>query len=77
MYGLPQSGRLANYQIRILLEKSGYYKMSTTPGLWCHKWRPIMFCLILNDFGIQYVRKYHANHLASVLRKYHDITVDW
>ena len=40
-YGLPQSVRLANDLLRTRLEKSGYYESATTPGLWCHKWRPI------------------------------------
>ena len=42
-YGLPQSGRLANYLLSTRLEKINYYEAATTPGLWCHKWRPIQF----------------------------------
>ena len=42
-YGLPQSGRLANDLLRTRLEKADYYESATTPGLWCHKWRPIQF----------------------------------
>ena len=45
-YGLPQSGMLANIQLRERLEKEGYYEARTTPGLWRHKWRPIQFCLV-------------------------------
>ena len=76
MYGLPQSFRLANNQICIHLDKLGYYKTATTSGLWSHKWRPIMVCLIVDYFLIEYVFKEHANHLALVLRKYHKIMVD-
>ena len=36
-YSLPQSGRLANNLLRTRLEKEGYYKADTTPGLWSHK----------------------------------------
>ena len=36
-----------------------------------------MFCLILDDFGVEYVGKQHADHLAIVLKKYHNITEDW
>ena len=36
-----------------------------------------MFSLIVDEFGVKYVGKRHADHLASVLRKYHDITIDW
>ena len=51
-YELPQYGILANNLIRSRLEKEGYYETETTPGLWHHKWRPIMFCLIVDDFGV-------------------------
>ena len=49
----------------------------TTPGLWHHKWRPIQFCLIVDYFGVEYVGREHADHLANILRKYHDITTYW
>ena len=42
-YGLPQTGILANKQLRVRLEKEGYYEARTTPGLWRQKWRPIQF----------------------------------
>lgn len=76
-YGLPQSGRLANDLLRTRLEKAGYFEAATTPGLWKHKWRPIQFVLIVDDFGVEYVGKQHAEHLASVLKQYHDISEDW
>ena len=51
-YGLPQSGILANKQLRLILEKEGYYEARTTPVLWRHKWRPIQLCLIVDEFGV-------------------------
>ncbi len=36
-YGLPQAGILANDLLCGRLEKEGYYKAATTPGLWKHK----------------------------------------
>ena len=65
-YGLPQSGMLANRQLRERLEKEGYCEARTTPGLWRHKWRPIQFCLVVDDFGVEYVGKQHADHLATI-----------
>ena len=56
-YDLPQSGRLETYLLRTRLEKAGYYEAVTTPGLWCHKWRPIQFVLLVDNFGIKYVGK--------------------
>ena len=60
---LSQSGRLANDLLCTRLEKSDYYEAATTPGLWCYKWRPIQFVLLVDDFGIEYVGKKHALHL--------------
>ena len=76
-YELPQSGMLANRQLRERLEKEDYYEARTTPGLWRHKWRPIKFCLVVDDFGVEYVGKQHADHLATIFKKYHNITEDW
>ena len=76
-YGFPQSGKLAKKLLIIILEDAQYYETATTPGLWCHKWRSIQFVLIVDDFGIEYVIKKDADHLASVLKKHHDISQDW
>ena len=76
-YGLKQSGKLANDLLRTRLEKAGYYEAATTPGLWKHTWRPIQFTLIVDDFGVEYVGKKHADHLAGVLQQHHEITQDW
>ena len=76
-YGLPQSDMLANKQLRLRLEKEGYYEARTTPGLWRHKCRPIQISLVVDNFGVEYVRKQHAYHLATILKKYHNITEDW
>ena len=54
---MPQSGVLANRQLSERLEKERYYEARTTPGLWRHKWRPIQFCLEVDDFVVEYVRK--------------------
>ena len=66
-YGLPKSGRLANYLLCTRLEKVGYYESATTPGLWSYKWRSIQFVLIVDDFGIKYVGKEHALHILNTL----------
>ena len=55
--GLPQSERLANDLLRTRLDKAGYYKAATTPGHWSHKWRPIQFVLLVDNFGIKYLGK--------------------
>ena len=76
-YGLPQSGKLANDLLRKRLNSAGYHEATTTPGLWRHKWRPIQFCLLVDDFGIEYVGEKHALHLKSTLQEHYSITEDW
>ena len=60
MYGLPQAGMIANKLLQKRLKTKGYYQVKHTPGLWKHTWRPIMFVLVMDDFGIKYVGKEHA-----------------
>ena len=76
-YGLPQSGRLANDLLHKRLSKESYIEASTTTGLWSHKCRAIQFMLILDDFCVEYAGRKHADHLASVLKNYYEISEDW
>ena len=76
-YGLPQSGRLANDLLSTRLEKAVYYEAAMTPGLWRHKWCPIQFVLIMDDFSIEYVENQHALHLLEIIEQHYEITLDW
>ncbi|KAL7546622.1 hypothetical protein ACHAWF_009953, partial [Thalassiosira exigua] len=76
-YGLPQSGKLANDLLCKCFEAAGYFEASTTPGLWCHTWRPVQFVLIVDNFGAEYVSKQHADHLISVLKQHYEMSEDW
>ena len=64
-YGLPQAGKLAHELLSERLQEAGYYEVTTTPGLWRHRCRPIQFVLIVDDFGVEYVRKKDADHLEK------------
>ena len=66
----------SNYLLRTRLEKAGYYEAATIPGLWSHKWRPIQFVLIVDDFGIKYVGKQQALHILKILQQNYEITTD-
>ena len=68
---------ISNKLLEQRLNKAGYLQCSTTSGLWRHKWRPILFCLIVDDFGIEYVDKHHAEHLRDILLEHYEITQDW
>ena len=52
-------------------------KKENTPGIWKHKWRPIKFCLIVDDFGIEYVGERHIQHLRDILKQHNKIIEDW
>ncbi len=68
-YGLPQAGILANNLLRSRFEAKGFYEAASTPGLWHHKWRPIQFCLIIDNFDVEYVGLEHFNYLLGILKK--------
>jgi hypothetical protein len=55
MYGLPQSGLLANELLKTRLNKHGYRQIKLVPGLWKHDTRPIQFTLVVENFGVKYV----------------------
>jgi hypothetical protein len=76
-YGLPQAGRLANDDLIIHLKNHGYQQCSRTPGLFTHDSRPIQFCLVVDDFGVKYTGKEHAQHLIDTLSANYEITTDW
>ena len=77
MYGLPQTGLLDNELLEKRLNKHGYVQSKLVPGLWHHITRPIQFALTVDDFGVKYVGKEHANHLLKVLQELYKVTTDW
>ena len=78
MYGLPQAGRIANDKLVPILKDAGYIQSDHIPGLFKHTTRPTAFCLVVDDFGVKYVGKEHAEHLAETLQKAgYKITMDW
>ncbi len=77
MYGLPQAGLITQEQLIKKLKKAGYYQSVTSTGFWKHKWRPISFTLVVDDFGVKYVGKENADHLISVLQEEYKIDIDW
>jgi hypothetical protein len=77
MYGLPQAGILANQLLNKRLEPQGYYQCRHTPGLWRHKWRPILFSLVVDDFGVKYVGREHVDHLIASVEQHYAFSKDW
>jgi hypothetical protein len=77
MYGLKQTGLIANQLVQTCLAPFGYYPARHIPGLWLHKTRPISFSLAVDDFSVKYVGKHHADHLRNALLKTYEPTTDW
>ena len=63
MYGLSQSGLLANELLEKRLDKRGYHQRKLFPGIWKHEWHPVQFTFVMDDFGVKYVAGKHALHL--------------
>eukprot|EP00957_Ditylum_brightwellii_P035759 2711247-Ditylum_brightwellii.AAC.1 len=72
MYGLPQAGILANKLLTERLAERGYYPVQHTPGLWRHKWQPVKFALVVDDFGVKINGEEHGEHLLNALQQHYE-----
>jgi hypothetical protein len=77
MYGLPQAGILANELLQRNLAKDGYRPTKHAHGLWTHDTHPISFSLVVDDFGVKYIGREHAEHLMACIKKNYNISGDW
>ena len=77
IYGLAQSGYLANQDLIKNLAPYGYYPSKRTPGLWHHKTRSIKFSLVTDDFGVKYEKKEDAQHLLDSIAAKYPVKADW
>ena len=77
IYGLPQDGKLANTGLKEHLSPYGYFEVAHTPGLWQYITCPIAFSLVVDDFGVIYVHKDDADHLANSLKNAYKLAEDW
>jgi hypothetical protein len=77
IYGLAQSGYLANQDLIKNLSKFGYHPVKRTPGLWKHETRKTTFTLVVDDFGVQYFSKEDADHLINAIKTNYPVKVDW
>ena len=77
MYGLKQAGLIAWEQLVRNLAPHGYHPVTYTTGLWTHAPTGTLFTLVVDDFGIKYTNREHAQHLFNTLKKYYTISIDW
>jgi hypothetical protein len=76
MYGLPQAGLIAYKCLVVHLAMYNYAPACHTPGLWRHATHPILFSLVVDDFGIKHIGWQHAEHILSALHDLYSVTVD-
>jgi hypothetical protein len=67
MYGLKQTGLLANKLLQMCLAPYGYYLARHTPGLWLNKTRPISFTLVVDDYAGQATRRASSKRFIANL----------
>ena len=62
MYGLKQAGIITNQELVKHMAPFRYHPVKHTPGLWVHNSRKILFCLVVDDFCVQYCSTEDADH---------------
>jgi hypothetical protein len=77
VWGLPQAGNLTNKRLRHKLALLGYFEYVNTLGLWYHESCPILFTLVVDDFGVKYVNKDNVNHLIASIKATYAHKEDW
>lgn len=65
VYGLKESGKLANIQLQKVLSLAGYRPCALTQGLYKHDTRAIVFSFVVDDFDVRYTNNANAEHLKS------------
>ncbi len=58
-------GALANKLLKERMAPDRYYEVCHMLGLWQNILLPIAFSLVVDDFGVKYVRKDHTDHISS------------
>ena len=69
IYGLKESGKLANIKLQTVLASEGYKLCRFTHGLYRHEARNITFSLVVDNFGVRYINKRDAFYLIKTLKR--------
>ena len=77
MYGIPQTGKIANDKIKLHMAKFGYDAAPITPILWRHQTRPLQFLLLMDDFGVKYEHQVDITHLLDALKIIFELSEYW
>ena len=74
MYGLPHTGRISQDGLIKRLASHGYMQTGTT-CLFRHATNSVTFTLVVDDFGVKYMKLADADDLIRCLRLYYEITI--
>jgi hypothetical protein len=77
VWGNPQAGILANKLLCKCLMPHGYYKCANTPSPWKHKTGQISVTLVVDNFGVKYVKQNNVDHLIRCIKETYKVTEDW
>jgi hypothetical protein len=72
----PKPASLQNQLREKCLAIKGYYQCQHTPGLWCHIWKNITFCLVGDDFCIKVTNMHNMDHLINALKEHYTLAID-
>ena len=77
MYSLVQDGIIAHDALTEHLKPYVYAPAKITQGIWTQIDRGINFTLLVDYFGIKYIRKNDAYHLILALQAKYEVTQYW
>jgi hypothetical protein len=77
VWGLLQAGILTNKRLHLKLAPFRYFEHIYTLGLWYHELHPVLFTLVVDDFGVKCVKKEDVNHLIASIKTMYALTEDW
>jgi hypothetical protein len=71
------TGRQPRQRIVTAQSSQGWLPAQHTHGRWTHVTRTISFSLVVDDFGVKYVGREHAEHLMACIKKNYNVSSDW
>jgi hypothetical protein len=79
IYGPAQTSKMVNNGLIIALGSFGHYPVPITVGLWQYHTRDIiLFCLVADDIGVEYISKDDVDLLPASLQAYsYQISTHW
>ena len=61
---------MGQYQMITQNRTHVYHQSRHMDSIWKYKWLPVIFSLVVDDFGVKYIEKKHVDHIINSIRKY-------